>query len=221
MLGAPALAGNFRVNPVQINLPSDRQATSLMMTNSDVAEVSVRVLAYSWTQVDGQDVYSPTSDVIVSPPIFTVPAGKTQLVRIGLRNRSGAKAYRVIFEEIPREKPIEGQVQITLRLNLPLYLLPKGGGTADVGWRAWRDRAGDMVVEGSNRGNLQAQFVELSVEKDGGQEILSKQMGVILPGSARQWKAGKRPEFASGSPLMLKVRSPRGETQTQIMLEQR
>lgn len=77
----PALAGSFKVNPVHINLPADRQTASLTITNSDAVPVSVRVIALEWTQVDGTDVHSPTSNVIASPPIFTIPAGKTQLVR--------------------------------------------------------------------------------------------------------------------------------------------
>ena len=79
-LAGPASAGSFTVNPVQLNLSADRQETSLKMTNRDSTPVSVRIATYAWTQLDGRDVYSPTNDVIVWPPIFTIPAGRTQLV---------------------------------------------------------------------------------------------------------------------------------------------
>lgn len=220
-LAAPALAGSFKVNPVQITLPADRQSTSLKITNSDSAPVSVRVATFAWSQADGRDVYSATNNVIASPPIFTIPPGKTQIVRIGLRERSGSRAYRVILEEIPREQPVEGQVQITLRLNLPLYVLPKGRAKADLSWRAWRDRAGDMIVEGRNRGSLHGQIIQLAADQGGRRHILSNQMGVVLPGSARQWKIGKQPGLTVGTPLLLKVKGSAGETQTQIVLETR
>ena len=219
--GVPASAGSLKVNPVHINLPAGSQAVSLKMTNGDAAPASVRVTTFGWTQVDGRDVYTPTNNVIVSPPIFTIPAGKTQLVRIGLRSRGSAGAYRVIFEEIPVQRPVGGQIQVTLKLNLPLYLLPPGGGKSDVSWKAWRDGKGEMVVEGRNRGSLHSQVSQLSAQLPAGARLLSNDMGVLLPESARQWKIGKRSDFAVGAPLLLKVRSSGGETQSQIVVEQR
>ena len=219
--GVPAHAGSLKVNPVHINLPAGSQSTSLKMTNGGAVETSVRVTTFGWSQVDGRDVYTPTDNVIVSPPIFTIPAGKTQLVRIGLRSRGGPGAYRVIFEEIPAQRPVGGQIQVTLKLNLPLYLLPPGGGKTDVSWKAWRDQSGEMVVEGRNRGSLHSQVTQLSAQLPAGLQLLSKDMGVLLPGSARQWKIGKRSDFAVGAPLLLKVRSSGGETQSQIVVEQR
>lgn len=217
ILSTPASAGSFKINPVQINLPADRQAASLTIVNSDAAPASIRVVTHTWTQVNGVDVYGPTSNVIVSPPMFTVAAGKSQLVRVGLKNRNDASAYRVIFEEIPRQVPGSGQIEVSLRLNLPLYVIPKGTAKAAIGWRAWRDRDGEIVIEGRNGGNLHGQVLGLTLRD----EVLSQQMGVVLPRSARIWKVGKRPQIPTGIPLMLRVRSPHGETQTQVVVEQR
>lgn len=220
-MAAPVSAASFSVNPVNINLPADRQAASLTLTNSDAAPVSVRVLTYAWTQVDGIDVRTPTDNVIASPPIFTMAPGKSQLVRVGFKSRPPAGAYRVIFEEIPREKPVENGIQVNLRLDLPLYLRPKGGGKAQLSWRAWRDGNGELFVEGRNSGSAHGQVLELSAEQGGKRQHLSRQMGVVLPASARFWKIGKRPELQAGAPLVLTVRSSTGETKTQIILEQR
>ena len=220
-LAAPASAGSFRVDPVKINLPADRKAASLRLTNSGSAPVSVRVLTHKWTQVDGRDVHTATSEVITSPPIFTMAAGQTQLVRIGLRDRAAAGAYRVILEEIPRDKPVKGQIQINLRLNLPLYVLPKGGGRAELSWKAWREPSGELFVEGRNHGSLHSQILALSADQGGRRHVLSSQMGVVLPGSARRWKVDKGSALAAGTPLLLRVKGSAGETQTQIMLERR
>ena len=215
----PASAGSLKVNPVHINLPAGLQSVSLRMTNGDAQPVSVRVVTYAWTQAAGRDVYTATNNVILSPPIFTIPAGQTQLVRIGLRNRAASGAYRVIFEEIPRSQQVGGQIQINLRLDLPLYVLAKGRTRADVSWRAWRDASGEMIVEGRNRGLLHSQILGLDADQGGQRHSLSKQMGVLLPGSARQWSAGKHPEFPVGTPLLLRVKGSAGDTQTKIVLE--
>lgn len=221
LFAGPAAAGSFRVNPVQINLPADRNAASVKITNSDAAPVSVRVTALAWSQIDGSDVYTPTNDVIASPPIFTIPAGRAQLVRIGLRQRSGTRGYRMLFEEIPRDQPADGQIRVLLRLNLPLYLLPKGGGKPELSWSAWRNRAGELFIEASNRGPVHGQIIELSAGQGESRNILSKQMGVVLPGSARRWKIAKQADFTVGNRLALNIRSSTSETKTQILVEQR
>jgi fimbrial chaperone protein len=221
IFAVPASAGSLKVNPVQITLPAARQSTSVRMTNGDAVPVSVRVVTLAWTQADGRDVYAATGNVIASPPMFTIAPGQTQLVRIGLRQRTGAGAYRVIFEEIPRQQSIDGQIQINMRLNLPLYVLPKGGGKADLSWSAWRDSAGEIMVEGRNRGSLHRQVAMLAADQAGTRTILSTEMGVVLPGSARQWKIGRRPQLAAAAPFVLLVKGPAGETRSSIILERR
>jgi fimbrial chaperone protein len=220
-LGSPSSAGSFKVNPVQIKLPADQQAASLTITNSDAAPVAIRVLTFAWSQANGEDRYTPTANVIVSPPIFTIPAGGTQLVRVGLRERGAERAYRVILEEIPRQKPLGGEVQVILRLNLPLYLIPKGGSKPDVSWRAWRAADGTIDIEGRNRGTLYEQVAELAVEGDGRAEVLSRQMGVVLPGSSRIWKVRGSKQLQPGGYFTLKVRSSAGEIEAPVLLESR
>ncbi len=220
-VSGPALAGSFSVNPVQLSLPDDRQAASLTLKNSDAAPVSVRIEALEWTQVDGVDHYGPTTNVIVSPPIFTAQAGQSQLVRIGLKDRSPARSYRIILEEIPRQKPPAGKIDVLLRLNLPLYVLPKGGGKTDVHWRAWRNPDGSFTVEGRNQGSLHLQVTEIDAAQGGSTIALSKQMGAVLPGSARNWKVPASAKLQPGAPLNLTIKSPAGDSQTRIILEPR
>lgn len=220
-LAQPAWAGSYTVNPVQISLPDDERAASLTIKNSDSAPVSIQVQTLAWSQVDGQDHYAPTNNLIASPPIFTIAPGASQLLRIGVKDRSLGRAYRVILEEIPPQKPPQGQVQVTLRLNLPLYLLPHGIAKADVSWRAWRDLTGQLFVEGRNAGTLHKQVTELDVVHGASNEVLTKQMGVVLPGSARVWKVQGGKELQSSAPFILQVRSPTGDAQARITLEPR
>jgi P pilus assembly chaperone PapD len=128
----------------------------------------------------------------------------------------------VVLEEIPRKQASGSQVQVTLRLNLPLYLLPPKGGAADLKWRAWRDGTGTLFVEGANRGSLHAQILEIGATTATGEDIvLSRQMGVVLPASARHWRLGSRPGLATGAPLLLNIRNSTGETHEKVQVEQR
>lgn len=217
----PAWAGSFSVDPVHISLPDGQRATSLTVHNSGSAPVSIHAEALAWTQVNGDDHYSPTDNVIVSPPIFTIAPGATQLVRVGLKNRKQDPAYRLILQEIPTQKAVPGEVQIVLRLNLPIYLLSRGGGKADVSWAASRSADGKITVEGRNAGSLYEQVTQLTAQQDGNSQPISKQMGVILPGSWRHWISRTPIALQSGQPITLDIRTPNGDTQARIPLEPR
>jgi fimbrial chaperone protein len=217
----PAVAGSFQVNPVQLTLPADRNLTSLTVNNTDTQALAIRARTFRWTQKDGHDVYEPTNDLIVSPPIFSVPAAGTQLIRVGLRSRSGATAYRVILEEIPQ--PRNGTVNVALRLNLPLYLLPPAGAAkAAVRWAMWKGADGSVTVEGTNSGAQRLQVSEISAAIGNSAPVsLSKQVGVILPQSALQWNIGKRADLRPGTPVVLQIRTPGGPVQAQVVPQQR
>ncbi|WP_234387543.1 fimbrial biogenesis chaperone, partial [Sphingomonas sp. STIS6.2] len=114
-LPGDAVASNFRVSPVTLTLPANRPIGSLTITNGEDVPVSIRVSAFRWTQVDGKDVYTPTDDLIASPPIFTAATRAPQLVRIGVRHRLPNAAYRVMLQEIPGPATANG-VRIAVKL---------------------------------------------------------------------------------------------------------
>ncbi|UZK69057.1 fimbria/pilus periplasmic chaperone [Sphingomonas sp. S1-29] len=217
----PAVAGSFQVNPVQIVLQPGKTITSVTIRNSEREKVAVQVLTYRWTQVGGDDVYTPTEDLIVSPPIFAIPASGKQLVRVGLRRRMPGAAYRVIFEEIPRPAK-ENVIQVALRLNLPLYVLAAREGVPILRWSATRDAAGDLILEARNDGTRHAQITAIAlVDPAGRKTMLTTAMGVVLPASMRRWKIGRHPELAAGADLQLSVRSSSGEDRIMAKLANR
>lgn len=217
----PAFAGSFQVNPVQIVLQPGRTISSLTIRNVDPQPLSVRVLTYRWTQVEGDDVYTPTDDLIASPPIFTVPANAQQLVRVGLRRNTPGAAYRVILEEIPRPSR-ENFIQVALRLNLPVYVLTAAGGNPAVRWSASRDAAGEIILEGRNEGAAHAQVTAIGLmDPAGGRTALTTSMGVILPAGMRRWNVGKHRQLTVGSVLQLNIRSSSGEDRIMVRLATR
>ena len=106
---APALAGTLQINPVLLEVDASRRTALVTLRNVESEPVTIRSYALAWNQEGGEDAYAETSALIVSPPIFTIPAGGTQLVRIGLRSPAAARqAYRLIIEEVPEARPAEG-----------------------------------------------------------------------------------------------------------------
>lgn len=218
---SPAVAGNFQVDPVHIVLEPGRASSKLTVRNVDDEPVALRVLTYRWSQSEGKDVYTPTDEVLVSPPIFTTQAGATQLVRIGLRapQTDGEQAYRVIVEEIPKEAENETGIKVAVRLNLPFYVLPKGSARPDLAWSAAKAPDGALLVTAHNRGTLHQQVTGIGALTANNVKLkLTDSMGVVLPGSARTWKAAMPAPLAGETELHLLVRTPDGEEQAKARL---
>jgi fimbrial chaperone protein len=183
----------------------------------------MRVRAYRWSQQNGQDVYQQGDDLIVSPPIFTIAPDHRQLIRIGPRTPSAGSAYRIVLEEIPAAARQGMGIHVALRINLPFYILPEGGGRPALSWSAWRDRNGNVFIEARNNGTRHSQIAGLaSVDAAGTETVLSSRIAVVLPGGSRRWETGPRAQFEAGANLEIKVRDAAGEiSRRHVVLEQR
>lgn len=209
----PAHAGSFRVDPVNISIDEGKAATELRLTNMESKPVGIRVTALRWTQKDGEDVYEATDDVIASPPIFTVAAGATQLVRFGLRRRTAGAAYRIQIEEIPQAASPGTGIRVALKIDLPMYLGSPKSTPASLSWSLRRTPDGTMVAEARNSGGTQAQVSDVRVLDAAAHPIArSSARGVVLPGSMRAWKLGSVTD--EGATLM--VTTPAGEQQIRV-----
>lgn len=83
----------------------------------------------TWHQVNNEEMYEATDDLIVSPPIFEVQPGKTQTVRIGLKQKpdlTREKTYRLFLTEVPvarAQQPDSGSaLSVSLRFALPIFV---------------------------------------------------------------------------------------------------
>jgi fimbrial chaperone protein len=182
-----ASAANLQIDPVKLEITAERKIASIRIRNDGDAPVTIHGSALSWSQQNGQDVNGEVSNVIVSPPVFTIPAGQTQLVRVGLRSPDAAgAAYRLILEEVPQARP-GGGVQVALRLNVPLFAMEKAGAPKDLSWAAWRRADNVLVVEASNRGTGYVRVEPSEAGARTGIRFSDGALGVVLPGGSKKW----------------------------------
>ena len=125
---ATASAGVFSVNPTRIELSKEAPSAVLQVVNGGDQDTTVQLHMLQWSQIDGEDHYKTSRDLVSTPPIFNLRAGSTQLVRIGLpRKIEHAKeaAYRLILEEIP-PPPEPGflGLQVALKVSIPVFVKP-------------------------------------------------------------------------------------------------
>ncbi len=101
---AEAAAASFVVNPVRVNLGADQRVVSLTVRNNGSAAVRVQAQPMRWLVQGEADQYETTDQLLVSPPLFALEPGATQIVRVGLRiPHIGAleQSYRLYLSEVP------------------------------------------------------------------------------------------------------------------------
>jgi fimbrial chaperone protein len=118
-------AASLRVAPVNLEVVGGAATTTLHVWNTDKTAVKIQVRVYRWTTKNGQDILTPTKDVVVSPPISTLKPGAENLIRIvrvATSPVAGREAYRVLVDQLPDPKANKaGVVSILVRHAIPLY----------------------------------------------------------------------------------------------------
>lgn len=126
----PAVAGDFTVNPIRLELGSSVRSGAILVRNEGKEKLAFQLQAMAWTQdAEGKDQYAETSDLVFFPRILTVEPGEEGLVRVGAKNTvlQSEKTYRLFIEEMPGAvKPLEGQpaalVNVLVRFGAPIFV---------------------------------------------------------------------------------------------------
>lgn len=131
LAAAPALAGEFSVNPVRLDLGVAARSGALEVRNEGDHPLGFQVQAKEWTQdAQGKDQYLDTADLVFFPKIMTVEPRQERVVRVGIKRPAGAveKAYRLYIEELPgnvRAAETRGaQINLLIRFGAPVFVAP-------------------------------------------------------------------------------------------------
>lgn len=124
-----ANAASLRVAPVYLDVAHGGNATTLRVWNSGSSTVLVQVRVYRWTHNKGSDdVLTPTTAVVASPPIATLkPGGENliRIVRVATTPVTAREDYRVLVDQLPDPKGARaGVVDILVRHAIPLHFEP-------------------------------------------------------------------------------------------------
>lgn len=215
-----AHAGSFTANPVRLTLASGAMSTSLLLENKGDQPVLVQAELMAWSQQDGKDVLTPSQDLVVSPPIFKVAPGAAQTVRVGLLKPVASDrevTYRLFLQEVAQpQAPGEQGVSVTVRLGLPVFILPKNRVAPQLSWRAKPER-GDIRLSLTNSGNAHVQAVDCKIYRADGTLVAEQQLGAyVLAGQTRSWQI-KPAQPWRGEKLKLTARTPGGDVTADII----
>ena len=225
----PGVAGaaGWQIDPVRIELSPEQQTGAISVKNNSDQPTSIQIQAVTWTQVGRKDVYTPTKELLVSPPIVTIAPNAEQIIRIALRRQvdtTSELSYRINLQELP-PKPIPGfmGVQVSLRIGLPVFVLPKNGEAAPkMVWSITRMPDSQLKVELQNQGNAHVQVSDFAIYLPGSDDAIAEEAGssYVLAGQSQEWmlKTSAKQKM-SGNSLRLKAYTDAGTADTELVLD--
>jgi len=162
----PARAGSFGIAPLRVDFDESHKSDVVQIRNTSDQELSLQVEAMTWRQAeDGEDRYENTEQLVAVPPIFTLPPGETQLVRVGTVASPALdheRAYRLYLTEILPAKH-SGGTRLRLRVGIPVFvapILPASPGLEFVSTDRLDDR---LRVTLNNPGNSHVRVKQLTI----------------------------------------------------------
>ena len=124
-------ANVLEVTPVQLSLSPSQKIGVLKVTNRSAEPSFLQLSLLDWQQSPkGIDIYKTSHDILLTPPLFVLPAHKTQVIRFALRHpiyNTVQKAYRVHLKEVqqPRQKKLGQTLYFLMDISLPLFVQPQ------------------------------------------------------------------------------------------------
>lgn len=223
----PAEAASLSVDPVRIELSPQQQTAAITLKNDSDLPSSIQIQAVAWSQLDGKDVYTPTRELLVSPPIITIAPKSEQVIRAALRRQADTASeltYRIYLQELPPQ-PAPGfmGLQVALRIGLPVFVKPQTGKAAPkMVWTVSHAPDNSLKVALQNQGNAHVKVSDFALYIPGKDEPIAVESGLsyILAGQAREWllKTGSL-EKITGGRLRLKAYTDAGNVDTELLLD--
>lgn len=186
-------AGSFHVTPVKVMLSSETTTYVLKVENSGAANVTLQLKTLAWSQQAGRDQLQPTREVLVTPPLFNLKSGATQIVRVGLMRKPDTNrelSYRLLLEEIPPPPAADFKgVQVALRIGIPIFVTPLSAAKQNLSFTALHAPDGQLRLAVANRGLAHAQITGLTLHLSKPEDSLVASYlspAYVLPGQERE-----------------------------------
>jgi fimbrial chaperone protein len=221
-----ATAADWEIDPVRVELSPEQQTAAITLRNSSDQPTSLQIEVVAWSQLDGKDVYTASRELLVSPPIVTIPGKGEQVIRAALRRPADAASelsYRINLQELP-PPPVAGfnGVQVALRIGLPVFVQSiKGGAAPKMAWNIQRMPDNQFKVGLKNTGNAHVQVTDFALYLPDSDKVIAGEASstYVMAGQTREWllKSTSSDKIADGR-LHLKAYTDAGDVDTDLVL---
>ncbi len=219
-------AAEWNVDPIRVELSQEQPTAAIIIRNESDQPSSIQIQAVVWSQLNGKDVYTPTRELLVAPPIATIPPQSDQVIRIALRQSAeglSEQAYRINLQELPvQSAPGFSGLQVALRIGLPVFVQSKNGDAKpQMSWTVSRLSDNQLKIGMRNRGNAHVLISDLSLYAAGDVTPITGESAstYVLAGQEREWFLKTRAsQRIDGSSLRLKASTDADTIDTELVL---
>lgn len=189
-------AASIAVYPTKLIVSKEEPIAVLEVKNTGDSTTTVQLQAMRWQQDKQEEIYNDTTDLLVTPLLFTILPQQTQIVRVAPLNQSFSKekAYRLFLREVPSEQKTEDKLQkslltIMLKISLPLFIVPNDKPTLNMSWTAAWTKDNKLRLNAHNTGNRTILVNQLQIVNDNGNTLTPEQkvFNYILPDQLHYW----------------------------------
>jgi fimbrial chaperone protein len=196
-----AFAGSLEIGPVGISMVGKERTSTVTVRNTSTDPMNLQIRTVDWVQKNGDDTYTPSQNLVASPPFFTLQPGQAQTVRVVVNKTPDSPteiAWRLIIDELP--PPLTGAtgVVVPLRALVPVFLAPSTSARPKLRWSA-ASSSGRIALDVANDGTVHDRLSDLTATS-GGKTVSGPDplFGYVLAGSTHPWALSGA---AAGSPI--------------------
>jgi fimbrial chaperone protein len=186
----PATAGTFSISPLRIELDRKQNIGVLTIHNDEDAPLLIQAQIVAWSQQNNEEIYLPSKDLLVTPPVIQLASKSDQIVRVALRHvelKDSELHYRLILNEVPPEKRENfNGLSVALRMSIPIFIKP-GSVSPDMKWTTTWSGDGSMIVEAYNAGTAHLQVTDFELQFGDAEKLRVNPSRYVLPGSRITW----------------------------------
>jgi fimbrial chaperone protein len=198
---AAAFAGSLEIGPVGISMIGKERTSTVTVRNTSADPMNLQVRTVDWVQKNGDDTYSPSQNLVASPPFFTLAPGQAQTVRVVVNKTPDSPteiAWRLIIDELPPPSTGATGVVVPLRALVPVFLAPSTSARPKLRWSA-ASSSGKIALDVANEGTVHDRLSDLTATS-GGKTVSGPDplFGYVLAGSNHPWALSGA---AAGSPI--------------------
>ena len=212
-----AAASALSVAPIRLELSSATRTAVLTVRNQEDTQVVVQARPAAWSQAQGEDQLGDTHDLLITPPIFTVPAKSQQVLRVALLREpepSRELDYRLVLSEVPpTAAPETTGLRVALRITLPVFVAAQARAAADLAWSHRFLADGTLEIAAQNHGSAHLQILDFDVQSAGSaaEGLHTDTPHYLLPGTLARWQLRSNASLARDAQIVIRGHSDAGD----------
>lgn len=187
-----SVAGTFNISPLKITLSKNSSVAVIQLKNVGDSATTIQLQTMRRMQDGEGDKLQLTREIIATPQIFSIKAGATQLIRVGMVSKPDPVneiAYRLVLDEIPPppEPGFKG-LQVALKINFPIFVQPlsKSSPELEFSWAQTSDKKIRVSIVNHGSAHVQILRTKISDESDEKSVFFTQEKSLyILPGQSR------------------------------------